>query len=75
MIEVSLTTALMIYLFMTLGCLFGLWGLQHYLRRKDKLITVQPQLYVCEYCQFCYLDEQLKPVTRCPQCRSFNRKH
>lgn len=74
MIEVSLTTALMIYLCLTLGTLLAIWGIHHYLSRKSKLDVAQHQLYVCEYCQFCYLDEQSKAVTRCPQCKSFNGK-
>lgn len=73
MIEVSLTTALMIYLCLTLGSLLLIWGLHHYFSRKSKLIIEKHQLYMCEYCQFCYLEEISKSVTRCPQCRSFNQ--
>jgi hypothetical protein len=73
MIEISLTTALMIYLCMTLGALLGMWGLQHYFSRKTKLEVAQHQLFLCEYCQFCYLEDPQKEVTRCPQCHSFNQ--
>lgn len=73
MIEVSATTAFMIYLCMTLCILFGIWGYQHYFTRKHKIDIAEQELFVCEYCQFCYLDDGIKPVTKCPQCHSFNK--
>lgn len=72
MIEVSETTAFMIYLCITLGPLLGIWLFQHYARRHKKVDMTSQQLFVCEYCHFCYLDQVSKPITRCPQCQSYN---
>lgn len=75
MFEVSQTTAFMIYLCFTIGPLLGLWVFQHYSKRNRKIDLAEKSLYICEYCQFCYLDDHSKPITRCPQCQSFNKQH
>ncbi len=74
MIEISSTTAFMIYLCLTLGPLLGLWLVQHYSKRHSKINVEEHQLYICEYCQFCYLDDRVQGITRCPQCLSYNKK-
>lgn len=74
MIELSPTTAIMVYLCMTLATLLGIWGYHHYRSRKKKVVLNEQDLYVCEYCHYAYLDHIAKPVTQCPQCGSFNKK-
>ncbi|MGZ3633635.1 MAG: hypothetical protein ACXU9U_05945 [Parachlamydiaceae bacterium] len=74
MIEISETTAFMLYLCLTLGSVLGLWLQQHYSKKNRKINLNEEQLYICEYCQFCYLENQVKPVTRCPQCQSYNKQ-
>lgn len=74
MIEVSEVTAFMLYLCLTLGSILGFWAFQHYVQRHKKMSINEQQLYICEYCQFCYLEDFVKPVTRCPQCKSYNKK-
>jgi predicted Zn-ribbon and HTH transcriptional regulator len=74
MIEVSWNTALMIYLSITLAPLIILWVLQHNRKRKQKISIEEHRLIRCEYCHFCYLDEKIKGVTRCPQCLSYNQE-
>ncbi len=73
MIEVSLTTAIMLYLTLTLVVLLGLWSYQHYTSRFKKIIISDQELFVCEYCLFAYVADGTKPVTQCPQCQSFNK--
>ncbi len=73
MIEISSTTAFMIYLSMTLGPLLGLWFAQHYFKRHKKINIDDQKLYICEYCQFGYLDNREQKITRCPQCLSYNQ--
>jgi hypothetical protein len=73
MFEISPTMALTIYIALGLILLLSLWLRDNYQRSKK---TRQPplfQLYICEYCQFPYLDETTSPVTRCPQCKSMNK--
>jgi uncharacterized paraquat-inducible protein A len=73
MIELSANTAFMLYLGMTLAVLLGIWTWQSYDSRRNKSISLEQELFVCEYCHFAYLEEGIKEVTRCPQCQSFNK--
>ncbi|NGX41813.1 MAG: hypothetical protein K940chlam7_00087 [Chlamydiae bacterium] len=75
MIELSPTTAMMLYLCFTLATLLGIWGYYHYRSRRQKVILIQQELYICEYCQCAYLAQIAKKVTQCPQCESFNKKN
>lgn len=74
MIELTATTAIMLYLCLTLMALFGIWGWHHLQSRKRKVILVEKVLNTCEYCHFAYLDEIAKEVSQCPQCHSFNKR-
>ena len=74
MIELSATTAIMLYLLLTLLALFGIWGVSHIRSKRQKVIIVEQELNTCEYCHFAYLDDIAKKVTQCPQCSSFNKR-
>lgn len=71
--ELSIHTAFMLYLALTLFVLLGIWINQHYKSRHREILPVEKSLFVCEYCHFTYLSEDEKPVTKCPQCHSFNK--
>lgn len=73
MIELSANTAVMLYLGATLGVLLGIWAWQHYTSIRKKVVTVEHELLVCEYCHFAYLETLGKKVTQCPQCHSYNK--
>lgn len=75
MITVSTTTAMMLYLCLTLVVLLGLWTYQHYRLRTKKIEITEQELFVCEYCLFVYLEEKTKNVTQCPQCQSYNKNN
>lgn len=72
MIEVSATTALMLYLCLTLFVMLGLWAMQHYRTRKTEILPIEKNLQTCEFCHFAYLVEGTTPITKCPCCNSFN---
>jgi ribosomal protein L37AE/L43A len=74
MIEITPITALMLYLCLTMGTLFGIWCFQHFRWRKKKIVIVEKKLFVCEYCSFAYLDGIGNSLSKCPQCSSFNKK-
>lgn len=73
MIELSTSTAIMLYLGLTLCPLLGLWIFQHCLSRHKKMELSDQELHVCEYCHFAYLEEIATKITQCPQCQSYNR--
>lgn len=74
MIELSPTTALMLYLSVTLATLFAIWGVHHYRSRNKRVDLSNQKLIICEYCRFAYLGNVDKTVSKCPQCSSYNRK-
>lgn len=73
MIELNTNTAIMLYLLITLTTLLGLWIYQHYSTRFKKVNVSDQVLHVCEYCHFAYLEGIETEITRCPQCKSFNK--
>lgn len=73
MIEISPNTALMLYLCTTLFSLLTLWAFQHYRTRKKTILPVEKNMQICEFCHFAYLAEEVKKITQCPRCSSFNQ--
>lgn len=73
MIEISPTTALMLYLCATLFVLLGLWIVQHYRTRTKIILPMEKNMHTCEFCHFSYLAEDSKKISQCPQCHSFQR--
>jgi uncharacterized paraquat-inducible protein A len=73
MIELSPTTAFMVYLGVTLAVLLGIWVTQHYRSKSKPTLPSEQKLQVCEYCHFAYLDDSNKGVSKCPQCQSYNK--
>lgn len=73
MIELSTTTALMLYLIATLAPLLFLWGYHHFQNRKHKMVIEEKDLRVCEFCHFCYLGKKGSSLSQCPQCSSYNK--
>lgn len=73
MIELTFTTAFMLYLCWTMAFVLGLWGHQHYYARKKEIISPEHKLCMCEYCHNAYLEDSLKGVNQCPRCGLFNK--
>jgi len=65
----------MVYLGLTLGFLLGIWLYTNVRSKAKTIVPVEKKMFVCEYCHFAYLDEASKPVTQCPQCELFNKRH
>ena len=74
-IPISVSTAFLLYLALTLVTLLTLWFIQN-LRMQGKPVQLAAkELYVCEYCQTAYLEERTKAVSQCPQCSSYNKQN
>jgi ribosomal protein L37AE/L43A len=73
MIGLSVTSAAMLYLCLTLAVLFGVWFYQHYRAKAKKITLAEEILHICEYCHFAYLARGSKKITKCPQCSSYNK--
>lgn len=75
MIQVHITTALLIYLSCVLAFLIFIWAKGCLKKRHKKMTPPLHVLTVCEYCQYAYLATAVYAISRCPQCRSYNRIH
>lgn len=75
MIEMTSTTAAMLYLCVTMLAIFGIWVNHHYKNRQKKIVVVEKKLVVCEYCHFAYLYELSKHISQCPQCSCYNKNN
>lgn len=75
MIEMTSTTAAMLYLCLTLTILLGFWGYDHFRSRRRKVEILSQELLVCEFCHAVYVADIAKQVTQCPQCQCFNKNN
>jgi ribosomal protein L37AE/L43A len=75
MIELNFTTAFMLYLGITLLSILGIWIFSHYRTKKQIIFSTEHALFVCEYCHFAYLEENIKELNKCPQCNLFNKQN
>lgn len=72
MIELSLTSALVLYSAIILAGAFLVWCYtEANVRRAQRLMTKQ-DLWRCAYCAFSYLDEEATSYSTCPRCGSIN---
>lgn len=75
MITLSPTSALMLYLFLTLFTVMSLWVANHLKKSRKKIIPDKQDLLVCEYCQTAYIAQASKSVTQCPTCHTYNKNN
>lgn len=75
MIELSASSAFLIYLGFTLAALLGMWCAHHWKSARRHVEVSETQLLLCEYCGFTYLEDPSASVTRCPQCHSLNSQN
>ncbi|MDB6080819.1 MAG: hypothetical protein JWO53_91 [Chlamydiia bacterium] len=73
MIEVSPDTACMIYLGSAIIALITIWLYQHKYSKKSEKSSFSTKHFSCEFCHATYLDNPVKPFTRCPECQSLNK--
>ena len=72
MFQVSIPTAFLIYLAITLGTLLCLLVLKLFKKQISSTQLQENRLFSCEYCHLKYIDKQTTNVTQCPHCESFN---
>lgn len=72
MINVSFSTACLLYLGLVLGGML-VWGITVYLKKRDYNKIETSKVYLCEYCQHAYIEEIDAVVTTCPLCNLINK--
>jgi uncharacterized paraquat-inducible protein A len=75
MIDLTFTTAFMLYLLTTIILVLGIWLYSHYRLRNRKFLPIEKELFVCEFCHFAYVEQSVKKLNRCPQCNLINKKN
>lgn len=73
MIELTPDAACMLYLSIAIGTLIGIWLYQHKRSKKKEVLSFETKHFRCEFCKTSYLDDAIKPLTRCPACHSLNK--
>ena len=74
MIELDITTAVALYLCLTV---ITLLLLELYLDRGTKskqYASEKKSIWQCEVCAFTYIDSQHDVISKCTQCGSFNKR-
>lgn len=75
MIELTFSTAFMLYLCITMIIVLGVWIYHHYDSKKRRVFSNEEALRICEYCYYAYLEDSVKHVNQCPQCGLFNKQN
>lgn len=73
MIEITPSSAFLIYLLLSLGTLMAIWLYSHYLDKKKQHVALDSRLTTCEYCHTTYVTPSDQSISNCPQCNSFNK--
>jgi rubrerythrin len=75
MIEVNLSTMLLIYLSVILSSFIAFWVYSEY-KQKDKSVKIESERYFwsCSICGYTYVDSKHKEISICPRCGSYNKK-
>ena len=74
MIKLDISVALFLYLFFSVICGFALWI---WFDRKSKLNTFRVErknIWQCSVCSYVYIDAKEEDLSRCPRCKSINKK-
>lgn len=72
MIEISLSTALVLYSAILGAMVFAIWLYTEVTVRRSYRVLEKQHLWRCVFCGYIYLDEDADTVSQCPQCESFN---
>lgn len=73
MIALTFNAFFMLYLATTLTIVLGIWIYSHYRMKQRLFFSTEHTLFICEYCHFTYLEEDIKSLNRCPQCSLLNK--
>ncbi len=72
MIEITLTTAVLLYGALILSAFLLLYLLSELRARHVYRVLEKQFMWRCAFCGFLYLDENAAVISKCPRCESFN---
>lgn len=70
MIEIAPETACILYLALCLSIVLTIWCLT----KKKEVAKFELKSRSCDFCNYHYLEEIDRPISRCPQCQLLNKK-
>lgn len=74
MIPVDISTAVLIYLSVTLIVVMCVWVRFERSEAFKKYQTHPKEVWSCTVCTYTYVDSLHQQLSRCPQCKSWNRR-
>lgn len=74
MIELDISTAVAIYLFLSVIGLLFLWIFFDREKKPRQYTSDKKAVWQCEVCTFTYVDSQHDVISKCPQCGSYNKR-
>ena len=74
MIKVDLTATLAIYLFILVVGFLIVWLISDYSRKDKTTATKKNSIWQCGVCTHIYLLDEDQNISRCPNCKSYNKR-
>jgi rubrerythrin len=74
MIELDISTAVALYLLMTVISILLLWLFFDREAKPKQYTSEKKSIWQCEICAFSYVDSQHDVISKCPRCGSFNKR-
>jgi len=74
MIELDISTAVALYLLLTVVCLLLLWLFFDREAKPKQYTSEKKSIWQCEACTYTYVDNQHDVISRCPRCQSYNKR-
>jgi hypothetical protein len=71
-IQISLSTALIVYGTIIVAGAVAIWIYTEITSRRAYLVLEKQHLWRCVFCSYSYLDADAVTHSRCPQCHSLN---
>jgi hypothetical protein len=73
-IEVDISTAVAFYVFVSLILLLAGWIFFEARKDRRKYSAEEKYVWKCSICANVYIDSIHSSISRCPQCKSFNKR-
>jgi len=74
MIELDITAAIALYIFLTVVGVLSLWLFLDREPKSKRYTSAKKSIWQCEICTFTYVDSQHEVISKCPHCGSFNER-
>lgn len=74
MIPVSIDVGIFLYIMFSLTSIFTLWVMFEKGASSDKYSIERKEIWNCDICTYTYVDSTHDTISKCPRCKSLNRK-